>query len=459
MTPHRSPSAAAPAVLEDAAPVTLSAWASGISAGPTNESAQSLTFTLTAANPSLFSAQPAINPATGDLTFTPANNANGTTTVDVSLQDSGGTLNGGVDTTTGSFSITITAVNDPPAFTLGSNPTVLEDAASVTLTGWATGISRGPADESSQSLTFSLTAANPSLFSAQPAINPATGDLTFTPATNANGTTTVDVSLQDSGGTLNGGVDTATGSFSITITAVNDPPIINLGANPTVLEDSGAATYTSWATGISPGPANESAQTLSLSLTAVNPALFSVQPAINTTTGTLTFTTAANANGTTTVNYSLQDSGGIANGGVDTATGSFSITITAVNDPPTFTVGPNPYVLQNSGAATFTGWATGISVGPPNESTQSLTFTLIPAQPGLFSVAPAINPATGTLTFTPAAGAFTSSPTSVYVTLDDGAGGTADANFTIAINDYPTATTDVASTTEDTNSRSFTCPG
>jgi large repetitive protein len=355
-------------------------------------------------------------------------------------------------------SITVDPVNDAPSFTLGSDPTVLEDSTAFSQSGWATGISPGPANESDQTSSFTLTPANPDLFSVQPALDATTGELSFTPALNANGSTTVDVSLQDSGGTANGGADTATGSFTISITAVNDAPTLTPGSNPTVLEDVGAVTLSGWATGISPGPADESTQSLSISLTAVNAALFSAQPAIDLSNGALTFTPAANANGSTTVNYTLQDNGGTANGGDDNTTGSFSITITPVNDPPTFTLGPDPFVVESSDPPTtytYTGWATGITRGPANESTQSLTFTVIAAQPALFSVQPAINPATGTLTFTPAPGAYTNPDTSVYVTLRDD-GGTANGgidsamgNFTITINDYPTTVDDPLSTIED----------
>src|SRR5205085_1566706 len=65
---------------------------------------------------------------------------------------------------------------------------------------------------------------NNALFSVQPSIS-AAGVLTFTPAPNAFGTATVNVNLQDNGGTANGGVDTsATMTFTITVNCVNDAP-------------------------------------------------------------------------------------------------------------------------------------------------------------------------------------------------------------------------------------------
>ncbi|SHK98548.1 surface protein, partial [Reichenbachiella agariperforans] len=121
--------------------------------------------------------------------------------------------------------ISITPVNDIPSFTAGANQTVTEDAGAQTETGWATGLSTGPSNESGQTLSFNVSNTNTPLFSTQPAIAP-DGTLTYTPANNANGTATVNVTLEDSGGVLNGGVNTSvTIPFTITVSSVNDHPI------------------------------------------------------------------------------------------------------------------------------------------------------------------------------------------------------------------------------------------
>ena len=74
---------------------------------------------------------------------------------------------------------------------------------------WATNISFGPANESGQHVLELPSSTNSfGLFAVEPNID-ANGNLTFTPAPNAHGTTTVTVTLQDDGGTANGGVDTA----------------------------------------------------------------------------------------------------------------------------------------------------------------------------------------------------------------------------------------------------------
>src|SRR6185369_16340581 len=120
---------------------------------------------------------------------------------------------------------------------------------------------------------------------------------------------------------------------------------------------------------ISAGAANESGQVLTFQITNnTNPALFSAGP-VASPCGLLTFTAAANANGTAMITLVLKDNGGTANGGVDTsAPQTFTITVNAVNDRPSFTAGPNQTVSNNAGAQSIANWATNISPGPADES-------------------------------------------------------------------------------------------
>ena len=434
--------------LEDGGPQFVAPWASGVSAGPADESGQSLNFVVTNnTNPSLFSAGPSVSPS-GALTYTAAPNANGSATITIVLHDNGGTANGGADTSgPQSFTITITAVNDAPSFTKGADQTVNEDAGPQSVAGWATAISAGPADESGQSVSFQVTGnTNAGLFSAGPAVAP-NGTLTYTTASNANGSATITLVAQDNGGTANGGVNTsAPQSFTITVTAVNDAPSFTKGADQTSLEDGGPQTVAGWATAISAGPADESAQTVSFTTTNDNNGLFSVQPSVDAA-GNLTYTAAANAYGTATVTVTAQDNGGTANGGVDTsAPQTFTITITPVNDAPSFTKGADVTVLEDAPAYSQSGWATAISAGP-NEGSQTVSFTTSNNNTSLFSAQPAVD-AAGNLTFTVAANAYGSATVSVTAHDDGGtANGGVDASapqtFTITItpvNDAPSFT-------------------
>ncbi|MEE8593251.1 MAG: Ig-like domain-containing protein, partial [Candidatus Bipolaricaulota bacterium] len=188
----------------------------------------------------------AVNNGNGTVTYTPDADFNGSDTYTYTAKDNDGATSNEAEVT-----ITVDPVNDEPSFTKGANQTVNEDAGAQTVNGWATGISAGPTDESGQSLAFQVSNNNNGLFAVQPTIS-ATGDLTYTPADDANDSATVTVSLQDDGGTPNGGVDTsASQSFTITCDAVNDVPSFIKGANQTVNEDAGAQTVNGWATGIS----------------------------------------------------------------------------------------------------------------------------------------------------------------------------------------------------------------
>ena len=73
-------------------------WASAVSAGPADEAGQTLTFEVTNnTNPSLFSTPPSIN-SSGDLSFRPTVHGTGTATITIRVHDTGGTANGGEDT-------------------------------------------------------------------------------------------------------------------------------------------------------------------------------------------------------------------------------------------------------------------------------------------------------------------------------------------------------------------------
>ena len=176
-----------------------------------------MTFTVTSDNSALFALQPAVG-SNGKLTFTPADDANGTAQVTVTAHDDGGTANGGSDTSAAhTFTLTIEPVNDPPSFTKGPDQSVVSLLGAQTVPGWATAISAGPTDESSQNVTFSVSNDNNNLFSVQPAIAP-DGTLTYTPALLAVGSATVTVRARDDGGSSNGGNDTsAPQTFTITI--------------------------------------------------------------------------------------------------------------------------------------------------------------------------------------------------------------------------------------------------
>lgn len=193
-------------------------------------------------------------------------------------------------------------------------------------------------------------------------------------------------------------VSAGTANLSIVVIA---PPSFTAGGNRSALVSAGPQSV-GWAKDIRAG--GDSNPDLKFIVTTDNNALFSVLPEINAATGTLTYTPAPGGSGTAQVGVQLDDLNG---GGQDaSATQTFTITVfpaNFVNQPPSFTAGQDEPVAENSGPQTFTGWATNVSAGPPNQSQETVEFNVSTDNDALFSVLPTIDP-TGTLTFTPALG-------------------------------------------------------
>jgi|GEM_PF-590587 len=406
-------------VLEDSGAATVPNAVTNISAGPGGES-QSVAFLTSNSASNLFTSigQPVIG-AGGTLTFTPAANANGAAVLTITAQDTGGTNNGGLDTSSPqTLTILITNINDAPLVTFATNNLVrLEDSGAYAAPGFAT--FSAPADELAQSLVgYTVSNSSNSLFSIQPAIAN-DGTLTFVPAANAFGVATITVIAQDDGGTANGGVDRSTNTFTLTLTGVNDAPTLALPFSYVYVETNSGGFTTNLAPVVTAGPANESAQTITDYTVSNNqPGFFTIQPYV-LPNGDLNFTLANNVSGIVTLTLRARDSGGTNNGGVDlSAPVTFTIYVGVFNVAPTFTFATNNVtVLEDSGAQTFAGQVANISPGETGLG-QNVALTTGNNNPALFSVQPSIA-ADGTLTFTPVADAFGSATVTV-IAADSG---------------------------------------
>ena len=381
-------------VNEDAGLISVSTWASSIvKGGGSDEAVQILTFTLTHTNNALFSQQPAVT-ADGTLTYRPADDAHGATTVTIYLADDGGTANGGSATSASTtFTITVNPINDAPVLTTTPALTLTginEDnttSTGMTITALlATGASGNPisdvddnaaegigrgiaviaADNTNGAWQYSTNGTiwtafgSPTASSARLLAADGVTRVRFVPNADWNGTISQGLQFRawdqapgsgTNGGTANTGSYGGTYAFSsglanvsLIVTAVNDAPTFTAGASPTVLEDAGPQSVLGWAQGVSKGAANETSQVLTYTiLTNSNTGLFSTQPAVNAN-GDLTYTPKANAHGAATLTINVKDDGGTTNSGADTGpTRTFTITISPVNDAP---------VLDSSGSTT-----------------------------------------------------------------------------------------------------------
>jgi Bacterial Ig domain/FG-GAP-like repeat len=436
-------------ILEDAGQQTVNL--SGIAAG--GGETQPLQVTATSDTPSLIPNPTVtyVSPGTaGSLTYTPLPNVSGTAIVTVVVTDGGLDNNLGTSgdngTTTRTFTVAVTAVNDLPTLDPIADPAAINEEAGLQTVNLA-GISAGGGE--SQALAVTATSNNTGLIP-NPTVTytspNATGSLTYTPVANASGTAVITVRVTDAGTAF------VERTFTVIVNAVNDAPSFMVGTNQTVVENAGPQTVAGWATAINPGP-GESAQVLTFVIAGnTNTALFSAGPAV-ASDGTLTYTSTLGVSGTATITLELHDDGGTANGGVDTSgQQTFTITVTDVNDPPTLDSIPDPAaILEDAGLQTVN--LSGISAGPgesaqPLQVTASSNNTAVIPNPTVSYTSPN---ATGSLTYTPVANGAGSAIITVTVTdggPDNNLGttgdnGTVTRTFTVvvtAVNDAPAIT-------------------
>ncbi len=213
-------------VLEDAKPYR-SIWSESVSMGGVRDSAQKASFLVTpiGTGANLFSAAPAIDAASGILTFTVLPDANGTARFRVILKDDGGIERWGVDTSRiDTLVVSIAPVNDAPI------PDAYE-AFEAPITG--TPYSRHPptanpgggASEKSQYVNYRFDPLNETArtcFLVAPKVErDGMGffNLGFTTSTGCiAGTALFRMTLKDDGGTLSGGVDSAATTLEIRLT-------------------------------------------------------------------------------------------------------------------------------------------------------------------------------------------------------------------------------------------------
>ena len=329
---------------------------------------------------------------------------------------------------------TIQVVNRLPVITEGASVSVTMDEDGSPL-AWSLALNATDADGDTLTWSISTAATHGTATASGTGSSKAIG---YTPTADHNGPDSFVVQVSDA----YGGTDTIT--VNVTVTPVNDMPSFTKGADQTVLEDCGGQTVNPWATAISAGPANESPQALTFTVTGnTNTALFSVLPAVSST-GTLTYTPAPDANGEADVTLTLTDDATRGGAALTTAPQTFKITVTPVNDMPSFTKGADQTVLEDCGGQTVNPWATAISAGPVDEAGQVLHFDATNNNNTLFSTQPIVTPL-GTLAYTPAANMNGSAIVTLH-THDDGGvsnGGvdtSADQTFTITItpvNDVP----------------------
>ncbi|MGC9502491.1 Ig-like domain-containing protein, partial [Baaleninema sp.] len=113
---------------------TVTDWATDISPGATDESGQTVTLSIsnvTSTNTNLFASAPTIDNS-GTLQYEPTSGETGTATVTVQAKDDGGTANGGIDTTTETFTIEVQTPPPNPVIDLNGSDSGVNASATFT---------------------------------------------------------------------------------------------------------------------------------------------------------------------------------------------------------------------------------------------------------------------------------------------------------------------------------------
>ncbi len=239
-------------------------------------------------------AQPTRGTLTGtppNLSYTPQANYNGPDSFTFRARD------GSTDSNLATVTLNITPVNDLPVAAAQAVTTTEDTPRTITLSA---------TDADGDTLTYSIVTppANGTLTGTPPAV-------TYTPAANFNGAASFTFKARDAVG------DSNTATVSITVTGINDKPIVNV-PGPQSATTGAPLSFTVTATNVDTG------QTLTFAATGL-PAGASFNPA----TGQFTWTPGATQIGAFTVTFTVSD-----NGTPPLTSDPKTVTITVANTTP-----------------------------------------------------------------------------------------------------------------------------
>ncbi|HEX8143594.1 MAG TPA: DNA/RNA non-specific endonuclease [Pyrinomonadaceae bacterium] len=280
-------------------------------AGPANESAQTLTVTSVTTTPDTHGTA-ALN--AGQITYTPADNYNGPASFDYRVCDNG-TTNGTLDAkcSVATVNVEVSPVNDAPD-AANDSATLAEDSGANAIDVLANDSFTPDAGE-----TLSITATTDGAHGTVAITGGGTG-LTYTPAANYFGPDSFTYTISDG----NGGIDTAT--VNVNVTPVNDPPIANAGPDQTVECTGGAVTLNgTGSSDIDPGDTLSYVWTEGSNTLGTGATLNINNLSVGLHTITLTVTDSSNASSQDTMTINVID-----------------------NSPPTITLATQTIVLSSS---------------------------------------------------------------------------------------------------------------
>jgi tryptophan synthase alpha subunit len=390
------------------------------------------------------------DPAAGTVTYTPASDYAGNDSFTFTVTDDG---TAGVPATLTSaaatVSIQVQSVNSPPVAN-GQNVTAAEDTATIIRLSGDDG-DRGI----TQALTFAI-ASSPS-HGTLSGFDAATGTVTYTPAADYSGSDSFTFTVTDDGTAgLPATLTSEAATVSIHVQSVNSPPVAD---GQSVSTTEGVATSIRLS-----GDDGNSGVTQTLTFVVASGPSHGTLSGFDPAAGTVTYTPASDYAGNDSFTFTVTDDGtaGLP-ATLTSAAATVSIQVQSVNSPP---------VANGQNVTTAEDTATIIRLSGDDGDrgiTQTLTFATasVPSHGTLSG----FDPATGEVTYTPAAG-YSGNDSFTFTVTDDGSAGapaaltSAAATVSILVQavdhppvpDDPNVTTDEGSPPSNTDHDPSTSP-
>lgn len=345
-------------------------------------------------------------------------------------------------TTTKAVTVNVNNINETPVYSSGNTGIVAENASTSTVIYTA-----AATDPEGGAVTYALAGTDAASFT----INSSTGALTLNASANYETKTSYSLNVL-----AKDGVNTGLKSVTISVTNVNEKPTLTAPASQSVNQSVATAL-----TGISVADPDSGSNAITVTLSAAagtfaattgsgvtvggsgtgSVTLSGTQTNINSfiAASKVTYTTAAGATGSVTLNIGSDDGGNTGSGGTQTDSKTETLNIVVSNAAPTITTGASASVAENASTSTVVYTATATDA-----ESDAITYSLTGTDAASFS----IDASTGQMRLLTAADYETKSSYSITVNAKD-ANNTTTKAVTINVtdvNEAPSFTSSAAGT-------------